>query len=83
MSFDFNEKPAAASKAVPSGQTFLAQSKEEHSALFADFADRSNDYSSLAEFMAAVQIAAWELSEQLAKTSFGNGIARGRARHSK
>ena len=66
MTFEFKAKSAASTAAAPSGREFLAQAKEEDVALFHDFAGRNDEYSSLDEFLAALQAADWKLCEMLA-----------------
>ena len=68
------ERPAADKEAG-----FLTKAKEQHTALFADYIARAEEYE-FEEFMAALQTDTWCLTEALAKASWKNGIARGQAR---
>jgi beta-phosphoglucomutase-like phosphatase (HAD superfamily) len=77
--FEFKTKKEAVKEDKPSGKSFLTEAKRQHQELFDTFADQADEYDGVEEYTDALQAQAWELTELIAKSSYKNGVARGRS----
>lgn len=74
--FQLKRKP---SKAQPDGKTFLREARDEHEELFTHFVANADVYDSVNAYTDALQSQAWEITENIVKQSYANGIRRGRS----
>lgn len=77
---DFPSKSKQQRPQRADGASFLKNAKAEHEALFVSHIGKADEFVSVDEYTDALQAAAWKLTEQIAKKSWKNGVARGEAR---
>ena len=60
--------------------SFLRQAQQKHQQLFRSYVRLQGEFRDLEDYTTALQADAWKLTEQVAKQSWRNGIARGQYR---
>lgn len=75
----FNSNAKRENAASEKATSFLAQAKHEHAELFRQYLANQGEFADLEEYSDGLQADAWSLTEQIAKRSYRNGIARGRS----
>jgi len=61
------------------GAKFMAQAKADHAAVFDSYIELQDEFDNVESYTRALQADAWKVTEQIAKQSWRNGIARGKA----
>ena len=74
------KKDEDAKEQASEGKSFLTEAKARHRKVFTAFLKREEEWPSLEEYSNALEVEAWKVTEEIAKQSWRNGIARGQAR---
>ena len=77
--FQLNKSKTNTKEAQADGKSFLREVYDKLDVLFDGFIDIADEYDSVNEYSYALLAQTWEVLEPALKTSYSNGVKRGRA----